>query len=189
MVPVYSLEATSSTFVGHAWGAFRALHVAAASHAQILRIARPALLAALIALAVEVPLCLVMTFKAAYPFALYLSQSPAVARITASMWRSIDWCYIIYGVSTQLASLLLATRPRWFFAQSLITNVLWVLPWAVVVQAHGLRSGDPWRWHAIVFGGSMVVSGFVVSGVVMTWAWTLRRGKRGKRGVRVEGSS
>lgn len=179
MVPVYALEATSSTFVGHAWGHFRSLSLPRASPRQILHIARPALLSALIALVIEIPLCLMMTFGTAYPFALYISQNPAVARITAYMWRSIDWCYIFYGVSTQLATILLATRPRWYLAQSLVSNLFWVLPWAVVVQTRGLESGNPWKWHALVFGGSMVVSGVAVSVVVGVWGWRLMKGRRG----------
>jgi Na+-driven multidrug efflux pump len=178
MVPVQSLDATSSTFVGHAWGRFKSRSLPYATPHDLLLVTRPAILSALIALAIEVPLCLLMTFATAYPFALYLSQNPAVARITAYMWRTIDWCYIFYAVSTMGATVLLATRPRWYLAQSLLSNLCWVLPWAVVVQVKGLNSGNPWFWHALVFGGSMVFSAGAVAGVLMVWVRTLRRGAK-----------
>ncbi|KAA8892682.1 hypothetical protein FN846DRAFT_788948, partial [Sphaerosporella brunnea] len=179
MVPVYSLEATSSTFVGHAWGRFKARAPRHATFNDIFLITRPAILSAITSLLVEVPLCLIMTFSTAYPFALYLSQNPVVAKITAYMWRTIDWCYIFYAVSTMAASVLLATRPRWYLLQSLCSNLLYVLPWAIVVQTKGLRSGDPWFWYALVFGGSMVFSAGAVSVVLVFWTRSLRRGKPG----------
>jgi hypothetical protein len=116
-----------------------------------------------------------MTFATARPFAYYLSQSDAVADITTYMWRSIDWCYIFYAVSTQMATILLATKPRWYLAQSLASNLLWVLPWAIVIQVHGLHSGDPWLWHAVVFGGSLVVSFFIIVAALGGWGWMLTR--------------
>ncbi|KAI5783083.1 hypothetical protein FPQ18DRAFT_114991 [Pyronema domesticum] len=179
MVPVYSLEATTSTFIGHAWGYFRSLG-RKATNRDIFQLMKPALLSCFIALCIEIPLCLIMTFKTAYPFALYLSNDPVVAEITAKMWRSIDWCYIFYAVTTQLASVLLATRPRWYLAQSLVSNILWVLPWAIVVQVVGLDSGDPWMWHAIVFGGSLVFSFGAVTTVLAAWARGLKKGKLGE---------
>jgi Na+-driven multidrug efflux pump len=179
MVPVYSLEATTSTFVGHAWGYFRSLGKEATNR-DIFQLMKPALLSCFIALCIEIPLCLIMTFKTAYPFALYLSNDPAVAEITAKMWRSIDWCYIFYAVTTQLSSVLLATRPRWYLAQSLVSNILWVLPWAIVVQVVGLDSGNPWMWYAIVFGGSLVFSFGAVTAVLAAWARGLKKGKLGE---------
>lgn len=176
MVPVNALEATSSTFVGHAWGAFKARSRKRATNGDLLLIARPAILSALIALMIEIPLCLVMSFKVAYPFALYISNNPVVATITAKMWKTIDWCYIFFAVTTQLAAILLATRPRWYLLQSLLSNLLWVLPWAIVVEVKGLKSGDPWMWHAIVFGGSLVFSFGAVSIVLAIWARMLKGG-------------
>jgi hypothetical protein len=176
MVPVYSLEATSNTFVGHAWGRFRSDPAAARSIRPILR---PALLSAGIALAVEIPLCLIMSFGSAYPFALYVSQNPAVAEITAHMWRTIDWCYIFYALATMGATVLLATKPSWYLAQSLLANIGWVLPWAIVVQVRGLKSGNPWFWHAVVFGGSMVFSTLAVSIVLWFWVRSVRRDSGG----------
>ena len=60
-------------------------------------------------------MCIALSVRGAGPFARYLSNSDEVAEITAMMW-SIDWCYISYGVSTQLATILLATETRWYFA-------------------------------------------------------------------------
>jgi hypothetical protein len=53
-------------------------------HAEI---TRPAFTSALIALVVEVPLCLMLALWAARPFAFYLSQSDVVAKITTKMWK------------------------------------------------------------------------------------------------------
>ena len=44
-----------------------------------------------IALIVEVPLCIFLAVFGCRPFAYYLSNSDAVADITAHMWRTIDW--------------------------------------------------------------------------------------------------
>jgi hypothetical protein len=87
---------------------------------------RPVLLSCCIALAVEIPLRLFLSLYGAKPFALCFSHSEAVASITEHMWRNIDWCYIFYAISTQLATVLLATRPRWYLYQSLASNTLYV---------------------------------------------------------------
>ncbi|KAH8710287.1 hypothetical protein GQ44DRAFT_714427 [Phaeosphaeriaceae sp. PMI808] len=162
MVPVQALEATTSAFIGHSWGAFR----------KSLNIPKP------------LPLCLLMSFFGARPFALYLSNSDTVADIAAHMWRTIDWCYIFYAVSTQLATILLATRPLWYLYQSLVSNLMYVLPWAVVCQVVELKPEDAWTYHSLVFGGSLVFSFFdvIVDGI---WAWTLRKGKGRVGGVAV----
>lgn len=52
---------------------------------------RPALISIVIALVVEVPLCIFLAVFGCRPFAYYLSNSNAVADITAHMWRTIDW--------------------------------------------------------------------------------------------------
>jgi hypothetical protein len=69
------------------------------------------------------------------------------------MWRTIDWCYIFYALSTQLATLLLASRPRWYLYQSLVSNLCWVLPWAIAVTRVGITPSNAWTYHSIVFGG------------------------------------
>lgn len=145
-------------------------------------IARPAAISVIIALAIEIPLCITLGLWGAYPFALYLSNSEAVAKITAYMWRTIDWCYIFYAVSTQLASILLATRPKYYLAQSLASNILWVLPWAIACQVDAfdekMDAGNAWKWHSIVFGGSLVFSFFTVSITLYVWFREMRKGMR-----------
>ncbi|KAG9686115.1 hypothetical protein KCU95_g11920, partial [Aureobasidium melanogenum] len=181
MVPVQALEATTLTFIGHFWGEWRketdAERKPRASRRQLYHIIRPALLSCLVALAVEIPLCIFMSEYGARHFAFYLSESHIVSQITARMWRTIDWCYIFYALSTQLAAILLATRPRWYLYQSLISNLLWVLPWAIVVSKANITPSDAWTYHSIVFGGSLVFSFFDVLIVDLLWLWSLLRGK------------
>ncbi|KAG0642027.1 hypothetical protein HOY80DRAFT_1014667 [Tuber brumale] len=164
MVPVQALEATSSTFVGHAWGAWRHkvginTRKPKASRRDIRTIMKPALISAGVAFLIEIPLCFTMSLW--------------VAGITEYMWR----CYIFYAVSTQLASILLATRPRWYLGQSLVSNIFWVLPWAIVVEVIGLNKDTAWKWHAIIFGGSLVVSFVIILVVLGAWAWRLMSGR------------
>ncbi len=141
MVPVNALEATSNTFVGHRWGIYQSSKPTQSSRASIsdircnwslyvlpllfandisLVITAPALRSVVIVLLVECPMCIALSIRGAGPFARYLSNSDEVAAITAMMWKSIDWCYICYGVSTQLATILLATQTQWYFAYYLI---------------------------------------------------------------------
>jgi len=84
----------------------------------------PAFTSALIAIIVEVPLCLMLALWGARPFAFYLSQLDVVAKITAKMRKTIDWCYIFYALSTQLAIILLATQPRWYLYRFLMSKLL-----------------------------------------------------------------
>ncbi|PSN70576.1 hypothetical protein BS50DRAFT_545405 [Corynespora cassiicola Philippines] len=177
MVPVAALEVTTLTFIGHSWGALKSSPGSASnlSWSQIFHVARWAFYSILIAIAVEVPLCLLMSFFGAHPFARYLSGSDEVARVAERMWRSIDWCYIFYGISTQLAAILGATKPMWYLGQSLVSNLLYVLPWAIVCQTVDLAQNDAWTFHALVFGGSLVFSFVDVLIVDGIWAWRLRR--------------
>ncbi|RMX81113.1 hypothetical protein D0869_07054 [Hortaea werneckii] len=174
--------ATSLTFVGHAWGAFRNLVSAndqkpRASRKQLMNVVRAALRSCAVALAVEVPICLFLSFYGARRFAHYITGSGEVAWITAKMWRTIDWCYIFYDLSTQLATILLATRPRWYLYQSLVSNICWVLPWAIAVTKIGITPDDAWTYHSIVFGGSLVFSFFDILLVDGVWAWCLAKGR------------
>jgi Na+-driven multidrug efflux pump len=186
MVPVMALEATTLTFVGHSWGALRASIVGVSRSAksqvtrqQLWNVIRWALYSVVIVLMVEIPLCLIMSFAGAEPFARYLSGSEEVARITARMWRTIDWCYIMYGVSTQLAAILVSTRPTWYLYQSLASNILYVLPWAIACQVVDLNVGDAWTYHSLVFGGSLVFSFFTIIVVDGVWALRLLKGRMG----------
>lgn len=180
MVPVQALEATTLTFVGHSWGRFCSLlscnaTTKRADWSQIWDVTRWAFYSIMVVLIFEVPLCLFMSFFGAQPFARYLSGSNKVASITAHMWRTIDWTYIFYGLSTQLAAILMATQPKWFLYQSLASNVLYVLPWAIVCQVAHLSPNDAWTFHSFVFGGSLVFSFFDVLLFDGVWAWKLAR--------------
>ncbi|KAH7362330.1 hypothetical protein B0T11DRAFT_297768 [Plectosphaerella cucumerina] len=183
MVPVNALEATTLAFVGHRWGTWRRGvgkttrrpgHVALRN---VFQICKPALVSVVIALIVEVPIAIFLSLWGARSFAWFLSQSEEVADVTAYMWRTIDWCYIFFAVSIQLASILLATRPKWYLYQSLASNLLYVLPWAIVCQVKDLSQGTPWTYHSLVFGGSLVFSLITVVIVDALWAWTLVSGK------------
>ncbi|KAG8911619.1 hypothetical protein FRC01_005616 [Tulasnella sp. 417] len=127
---------------------------------------------------VEVPLCLVFSFALVKPFSKYLSNSDVVADITTRMWKTIDWCYIFYAVNTQLASILLATTPAWYFGNSLVVNFLWVFPWATALQVGiPITEKTAWPYHATIFGGSLVLS-FIVTLIILTiWTRRLRAGK------------
>ncbi|KAF2773212.1 hypothetical protein EJ03DRAFT_249925, partial [Teratosphaeria nubilosa] len=182
MVPVQALEATSLASVGHAWGAWRRsvgphVHRAAAKTTELRGIVRPAVTSSLIALAVEIPLCLFLSFYGARQFAFYISESVKVSHVVAKMWKTIDWSYIFYADSTQLATILLATKPRWYLYQSLVSNLCWVLPWAVVVSTVGITPDDAWEYHSIVFGGSLVFSFFDILVVNAIGALRLVKGR------------
>ena len=183
MVPVQALEATSLTFVGHRWGSWRReIGTATQSPSKvslksIVTIAKPSFLSLGIVLAVEVPITIFLSVYGAKSFAFYLSNSEQVAEVTAYMWRTIDWCYIFYAASTQLATILLATQPEWYLYQSIVSNFLYVLPWAIVCHIKNLNPENAWTYHRLVFGGSLVFSFFTVLVVNSLWAWTLHRGK------------
>jgi hypothetical protein len=116
MVPVQALEQTSLAFVGHEWGKWRRLigvherHPRAAkkhlfsgfavqpveyrtlANTTPLAIARPAFISCAIALAIEIPMCILLSTVGAKPYARWLSNSDRVAAITTHMWQTIDWC-------------------------------------------------------------------------------------------------
>ncbi|KAM4067818.1 hypothetical protein HRG_009810 [Hirsutella rhossiliensis] len=182
MVPVSALEATTLTFVGHNWGRWRrdtgiATLRPRTSLASLCRIVRPAFISAAVALAFEVPLCIAMYFVGARSFARYLSGSDEVAEVAARMWRTLDYCYIVYAVSTQMSAILLATRPKWYLWQSLASTFLYVLPWTIVCQVANLDKNNAWTYHALTFGGSLVMSFICIMAVLGLWAWTLRTGR------------
>ncbi|EPE09144.1 hypothetical protein F503_06920 [Ophiostoma piceae UAMH 11346] len=183
MVPVQALEATSLAFVGHAWGAWRhsigvdTRRPSPVPPRTLLGIVRPALKSLSVALVVEVPLAIALSVRGAQLFARFLSGSDEVADVTAYMWRTIDWCYIFYAASTQMATVLLATRPTWYLYQSLASNFLYVLPWAVVCQVASLDAGNAWGYHRFVFGGSLIFSFLTIAVVTALWTWTLLTGR------------
>ncbi|KAI1125414.1 hypothetical protein F5Y10DRAFT_9875 [Nemania abortiva] len=182
MVPVNALEATSLQFIGHRWGKWRCEmgvnnRRPKANWKQILHLTHPALLSLALALVVEVPIAIFLSLFGARAFALYISESQDVADVTAYMWRTIDWCYIFYAMSTQLATILLATRPKWYLYQSLASNILYVLPWAIACQVKDLDEANAWTYHSLVFGGSLVFSFIDIAIVDAVWAWSLVAGK------------
>lgn len=110
MVPVQALEASSLTFVGHAWGRWRASVGGDQTRAKatradlfgmfsasqvcnvlindfLLEITRPAFASAILALIAEVPLCIFLALWGAKPFAYYISQSEPVSLIVEKMWK------------------------------------------------------------------------------------------------------
>ncbi|KAH8667721.1 hypothetical protein BGZ61DRAFT_429906 [Ilyonectria robusta] len=182
MVPVQALEATSLQFVGHNWGEWRRrigteTRRARATWKDVYGIVRPAFLSLSLALVVEIPVAIFLSRFGARRFAKYLSSSDDVADVTEYMWRTIDWCYIFYAMSTQLASVLQATRPSWYLYQSLVSNIFYVLPWAIVCQVVKLDQDNAWSYHRLVFGGSLVFSFVDIIVVDAIWAWTLVLGK------------
>ncbi|CAG8400547.1 unnamed protein product [Penicillium salamii] len=182
MVPVQALEASTLTFVGHNWGAYRAgksSEQPRASRREILEVTRPSLRSALVVLVFETVTCVVLSLRGIEAFARYLSGSNAVAKITQTMWKSIDWTYIFYGVNCQLAAILLATSPRWYLYQSLGSSFLWMLPWAIVVTTLSLPTASAWTYYAIIFGGALVFDSGCVCFTLTVWACRLLRGKIG----------
>ncbi|KAI4121439.1 MAG: hypothetical protein LQ338_006360 [Usnochroma carphineum] len=93
------------------------------------------------------------------------------------MWQNIDWCYIFYALNYQLSAILLATNPRWYLYQALGSNLLWVLPWAIVVTKVKMTEEHAWTFYSIIFGGSLVFSFLVVGVVLLFWASRLMKGK------------
>jgi hypothetical protein len=76
-----------------------------------------------------------------------------------------------------LATILLATRPKWYLYQSLVSNLGYVLPWALVCQIANLNAEDAWTYHSLVFGGSLVFTFFDVLLFLVSWTWRLLKGK------------
>ncbi|KAL4725845.1 hypothetical protein ACLX1H_006519 [Fusarium chlamydosporum] len=177
MVPVQALEATALQFIGHRWGEWRrrvdiGTRQPRASREDLRCITQPALRSFTLAIIFEVPIAIFLTLFGAKPFALYISGSEKVAEVTAYMWQSLDWCYVFYAMSTQLATILLATRPKWYLYQSLASNLLYVLPWAIACQVDNLNDNNAWWYYKFVFGGSLVFSFGAVFIVDSLWAWT-----------------
>ncbi|KAJ4392682.1 hypothetical protein N0V85_006890 [Neurospora sp. IMI 360204] len=180
MVPVQALETSALAFVGHQWGVWKkdkeGVSKPAASWKEIKRISRPAINSALVSLVVEIPICIFLSLWGMKEFAFYISNSERVADITKKMWQNIDWCYIFYALNYQLSSILLATVPRWFLYQSLWSNLLWSLPWAIVVTVMKFREEQAWTFYSVIFGGANVFSFIVVAIVLGAWVWRLHNG-------------
>ncbi|KAF3088496.1 hypothetical protein TWF102_010151 [Orbilia oligospora] len=180
MVPVQALEASAVTFVGHKWGAWRGrvgreVRRAKAGWMDIWKIVQPAIKSFFIVFWIEILLFIILAYTGGVrSFAYYLSNSETAAEVTEMMWKSIEWCYIFYALSTQLATILLATQPRWYLYQSLCSNLLYVLPWCIAVTKIDMNAGNAWLYHRWIFGGSLVVSFgiiLVVDGIWAVWLW------------------
>lgn len=104
------------------------------------------------------------------PFPPYTNHHPSPP-------KTIDWCYIFYALAYQLSAILLATTPRWYLYQALGSNLFWVLPWAITVSKININVDNAWKYHSIIFGGSLVFDFFVVVPVLGFWAWRLMRGQ------------
>ena len=163
---------------------------------------RPAFISCVISLVIEVPVCICLSLWGMEAFAYYLSDSTEVALITKKMWKvctehptlhptlslthstqNIDWCYIFYALNYQLSAILLATSPRWYLYQALGSNLLWMLPWAIVVTEVQLSEERAWTFYAIIFGGALVFSFLNVGVTLGIWAWRLAKGKISLRRV------
>jgi hypothetical protein len=67
--------------------------------------------------------------------------------------------------------------PLWYLYQSLVSNLVWVLPWAIACQVTKLNAENAWTYHSVVFGGSLVFSFFDILLFLVVWTWWLSRGK------------
>ncbi|OKL58460.1 hypothetical protein UA08_05987 [Talaromyces atroroseus] len=121
MVPVQALEATSLTFIGHFWAELRGTNHQARNWKKLIVIIRPAVVSALIAIAIEVPLCIFMALLGCEPFAFFLSESEKVSEIAAHMWQTID-CLVFGG--SQVFSFVEIAIITFFWAQRLMRGKL-----------------------------------------------------------------
>lgn len=167
----------SSSFRTSPYGCTDTIQTVRLSFRQIWYIANWAIYSVCIVLVFEIPLCLIMSFLGARSFARYLSNSDEMSKIAGRMWHTIDWYYMLYGVPTQLAAILVSTRPIWYLGQSLVSNIAYVLPWAIVCQSANLNAGDAWTYHRLVFRGSLVFSFFDILLFDSYWLNRLRVGK------------
>ncbi|KXS20257.1 hypothetical protein M427DRAFT_405693 [Gonapodya prolifera JEL478] len=209
MVPSNALEASSSTFVGHAWSTFQTNHVSVKdvpgtssveplvpsaisgepqtdssrdetslyriTYQSLWLVVKYAFYSGCIVLVTELVLLAVMSAGVAKQFALYLSGDSDAATLTATMWRAMDWCHILFVVSVQMATILLASKPIIYLFTSLMCNICWVMPWCIAVPHLNLTPESALPYHAIIFGGSLVV-GFVFTVVSLgVWVWLARR--------------
>lgn len=101
-----------------------------------------------------------LPFSDVEQFAGYILNSDPGAGIIAHIRQTIVWCYIFYALSTQLATNLLAISPRWYLYQSLVSNIYYVLSWAIVCQVGNLDINAAWTYHSFATRRSLVFSFF-----------------------------
>jgi hypothetical protein len=120
MVPVQAAEATTLTFVGHAWGKlkqktdlqrwswsslystinpFPLVKIVAGGLTRAV-VTRPALLSVALVLTIEIPLLIFMSLYGCESIAFWLSNSRPVAKLVEKMWRTIDWYVLLASVSS-----------------------------------------------------------------------------------------
>ncbi|TVY88889.1 hypothetical protein LAWI1_G003795 [Lachnellula willkommii] len=186
MVPLQALEASTLTFIGHAWGRWRQYigpgpkespedKNPKANMKSLFYIVNRAWASSSTGFVVEFFLFFLL-FWAVKDFAYFLSGSHPVSEITQRMWRTMDWCYIFYAIYLQLSAILIATTPRFFFMQGLVGSVLWMLPWAIACSKVAMTEKNAWTYHGVAFGGSLIVDFFTVIAACMLWAWMMSKG-------------
>ena len=52
-----------------------------------------------------------------------------------------------------------------------------MLPWAIVCQVSDLNTSDAWKYHSLVYGGSLVFSFVDIFFFGAFWAWSLLKGR------------
>src|SRR5689334_14267373 len=57
------------------------------------------------------------------------------------------------------------------------SNLLWMLPWAIVVTKVTFSQADAWTYYSVIFGGVLVFAFINVALVLLLWTWRLTRGK------------
>lgn len=80
---------------------------------------------------------------------MYVAATRLIADVIL-LFSSFRQCYIFYGVSTSLATVLLATKTRWYLYQSLVSNLLYVLPWAIVIGQVPVDPNNAWAFYGFV---------------------------------------
>jgi len=193
---VQEVEAQSDVFVGvvavdrdrkEAWaagdggegegeGEIDNVQQAVPSNRDLLELVKPALHSCAIILIVEALLALILSLWVAQPFAFYLSNSDPVADLATKMFRSLDWCYILFTLSMPLTAILLATRFDVWFINALIPNIIWVLPWCIVSESISFDLNNAWTYHSVIFGGSLVVGFVVVLISLYCWVCVVKTG-------------
>ena len=106
----------------------------------------------------------------------YATESSALKSLLKECKR-IDRGYILYAVSSHVSAILLATIPRWYLYQSLMWNLLWMLPWAIAMTKQNVPEDNVLHFYAIIFGGVQVCAFFIVGAVFFVWAREFMRGR------------
>ncbi|KAI9099867.1 hypothetical protein DFS34DRAFT_680246 [Phlyctochytrium arcticum] len=144
------------------------------SYKDIIDLARPGIIALVAILVIELILNTILSAGPIRNLAFYLSSNAPVADLAANMFHSLNWTYILLSASMPLASILLATRVDLWFFSSLVTNLVWLLPWCIFFAAKDASANKAWTYHSVSFAGPMVLGLFVTIAAVGIWTWHLR---------------